>query len=265
VGNGPTFYAGSLADGSIYSGDLRTGDGGILAVPTGYPAVGLGLDRSGRRLFVAGGPSGTGTIYDAGTGDQIRAFQLTSEATTFVNAVAVGRNAAYFTDSFRPVIYVVPLGPRGDLLDPLVVEEIPLGGDFIFVPGGFNANGISASADGSRLVVVNSTTGLLYRVDPFSGEANEIDLGGSTFPNGDGLLLEGLTLYVVQNSLNQIAVAELAPSFGTGSVVEYLTSPDFRVPTSVASFGNSLYAVNARFDVPATPDTEYEIVAVAKR
>ena len=56
------------------------------------------------------------------------------------------------------------------------------------------------------LLVVNSTTGLLYRVDPETGEATEVDLGGTSLTSGDGLLVLGNTLYVVRNQLNQVAV-----------------------------------------------------------
>jgi hypothetical protein len=42
-----------------------------------------------------------------------------------------------------------------------------------------------------------------------------------------------------------------------------ITSPLFRIPTTIAQFDNALYAVNARFDVAPTPDTEYEIVRVS--
>jgi hypothetical protein len=67
---------------------------------------------------------------------------------------------------------------------------------------------------------------------------------------------------VVQNRLNQIAVVTLAPDLSSGTVVDNITSPNFDVPTTVASFGNALYAVNARFSTPATPSTSYSIVRV---
>jgi hypothetical protein len=98
-----------------------------------------------------------------------------------------------------------------------------------------------------------------------SGEAQAIDLGGVSLPNGDGLLLAGRTLYVVQNRLNQIAVIELAPGLLSGVVVDSLTDADFDVPTTVTSFGDSLYAVNARFGTPPTPSTQYDVVRVEKR
>lgn len=263
TGRGGTFYVGSLADGSIYRGDLRTGEGAVFASATGTPAVGLALDPRGSHLFVSGGPSGTGSVIDAITGVVQNVYQLTTLGTTFINDVAVTRTGAYFTDSFRPFLYRVPLVPGKDLISPSVVEEIPLGGDFVFLSGSFNANGIVATSGGQYLLLVNSTTGDLYRVDPGTGNALRIDLGGASVVNGDGMLLNGLDLYVVQNSFNQIAVVRLDPAFSRGTLVDTITDPGFRVPTTVAAFGRSLYAVNARFDVPPAPDTEYEVVKVA--
>jgi sugar lactone lactonase YvrE len=144
------------------------------------------------------------------------------------------------------------------------VEEIPLSGDYVFTPGAFNANGIAATPNGKTLIIVNSVDGLLYNVDPDTGEATLIDLGGDTVPNGDGILLQGKTLYVVQNRLNQIAVVELNSDLTEGTIVDTITDSDFRVPTTIARFGNSLYAVNARFGTTPTPDTEYEVVRVSR-
>jgi hypothetical protein len=76
--------------------------------------------------------------------------------------------------------------------------------------------------------------------------------------NADGLLLDGKTLYVVQNANNQVAVVELSPDFSSGAIVRYITepfasNPATKVPTTIAEFGNSLYAVTAGFASPA-PD-----------
>ncbi|MGE5464814.1 MAG: hypothetical protein ACM3PS_15740, partial [Syntrophothermus sp.] len=119
--------------------------------------------------------------------------------------------------------------------------------------------------NGKTLIIVNSTDGALYRVDPETGVATRIDLGTGSVPNGDGILLQGKTLYVVQNSLNQIAVIDLAPDLSSGTIETLITSPNFRVPTTIARFGSSLYAVNARFDTPPTPDTEYDVVRVSMK
>lgn len=105
-------------------------------------------------------------------------------------------------------------------------------------------------------MLVQSATGLLFRVDPATGVTEQIDLGGYLVTNGDGLEIDGDTLYVVRNRDNLIAVVELADDLLSGEVVEELTSSDFDVPTTVALLRGSLYAVNARFGVaePATQD-----------
>jgi sugar lactone lactonase YvrE len=262
IGEGHDFYVGSIPTGAIYKGNLRTGEGDLLVPPTeGRAAIGLAYDLRSGFLFVAGGGTGAGYVYDSETGELLDQWQFTSPP-TFVNDVVVTPQGAYFTDSLIPVLYFVPLSGTGELGDPGVFEEIPLSGDFEFVEGQFNSNGIDATPDGRWLVIVNSNTGALYRVDPLTGEATQIDLGGEELTFGDGILLHGRTLYVVRNRLNEIAVIDLNPQLTAGEVVDTLTNPNFRVPTTIARRGNALYAVNARFGDPTTPDIEYDVVRV---
>ena len=105
-------------------------------------------------------------------------------------------------------------------------------------------------------LVINSFAGTLYRVDPVTGVATAL----AAVPSGDGLLLVGRTLYVVQNQLNRVAVVRLAPRLGSGTIVRHLTSPALDVPTTIDDFGTRLYAVNARFGTPVTPATAYDVV-----
>ena len=264
VGTGTTFYVGSIPTGAIYRGDLATGEGAVLVpAQAGRQAIGMKYDERSGLLFVAGGPTGHAFVYDGGTGANVADIPLTSEA-SFVNDVVVTREAAYFTDSFRPVFYRVSLDRNGQLPEPPAAVEVTLGGDFQFSPGGFNANGIAATPNGEKLIIVNSSLGTLYLVDPTTGEATLIDLHGGSVPAGDGILLSGKTLYVVQNSLNQIAVIKLSPDLTEGTLQGTITSPLFRVPTTIARFGNSLYAVNARFGTPPAPDTDYDVVRVSR-
>jgi sugar lactone lactonase YvrE len=264
TGHGPVIYSGSRANGAIYAADLRTGTGAIL-VPgqAGRVAVGLSFDARTNYIFVAGGPTGKADVYDADSGALVQEYTLTAPG-TFVNDVIVTRDAAYFTQSNLAEYYRVPLGPGGQLAAPSDVATIPLGGDWQQVAG-FNANGIEATPNGKYLIIVNSTTGALYRVEPLTGVATQIDLGGESVTNGDGLLLRGRTLYVVQNQDNRIAIVELAPDLSSGEVVGTITNPSFDTPTTVAAFGNALYAVNARFNTPPTPDTTYSIVRVVAK
>ena len=109
---------------------------------------------------------------------------------------------------------------------------------------------------------MQSSTGTLYRVDPVTGDARRVDLGGTPLTNGDGLLVQGRTLYAVQNQLNKVAVVRLDRAGRTGSLVGTITSSSFDVPTTVARHGSSLYLPNARFTTPPTPATTYSATRV---
>ena len=274
VGRGSSFYVSSLLDGGVYRGDLRTGEVADLVPAQGDRlAVGLAVDVRSNAIFVAGGgpflnpnlTTGSAYVYDAETGAPLAAYEFATGEDTFVNDVVVTRDAAYFTDSFRPVLYKVPLGPGGALPNPETFEVLPLI-NFVSVSGEVNANGIEATSDGKDLVLVNSFTGVLYRVDPDTGAATQIE--GVSVPSGDGLVLAGNTLYVVQNFLNKIGIVTLNSSLTAGVVSDTpLTSDDFRIPTTAAIFGSTIYAVNARFDewlllgLPPT-DLEFEVVGL---
>ena len=265
VGKGSTFYVGSIPTGAGYRGDLRTGEGAVLVpAQAGRAAIGLKYDERTGLLFVAGGATGFAYLYNGETGANVAEIQLTT-ADSFINDVVVTRTAAYFTNSRQAILYRVPLENNGQLPSPPTVEEIPLTGDYRFTPNAFNANGIAATPNGKTLIIVNSVDGVLYNVDRANGVAARIELGGDAGPNGDGILLQGKTLFVVQNQLNQIAVVEINSDLTQGSIVDTITSPAFRVPTTIARFGDSLYAVNARFGTPPTPDTEYEVVRVPRK
>jgi sugar lactone lactonase YvrE len=266
TGRGPEIFAGSLVDGAIYRADLRTGAREILIEGGQGIAVGLSYDARSGYLFVAGGPLGTGKVYDVASGQLVQQFQL-SNSYSFINDVVVTRDAAYFTNSFQPEFYRVPLDPAGELAG--AAETIALQGpaahdpvqppDFIVF-----SNGIVASSDGAYLVIVNSNDAALYRVDPHTGDSLAIDLGGQAVPNGDGLVLIGETLYVVQNFINQISVVELSDEFDAGWISKMITDPDFDIPTTAAAFGSRLYAVNARFSTPPTDTTTYDIIQVQR-
>lgn len=261
VGKGSTFYSGSLANGAIYRGDLRTGQGEIF-VPgqAGMVSVGLAFDERSGSLFVAGGPTGLARVYDGGSGALLASYALSGPG-SFINDAIVTRDAVFFTNSSLPLLYKLPLGPGGSLPDPASIVTLTLSGGWQQVAG-FNANGIEATSNGKDLIVVNSTVGRLFRVDPATGEAQAVDLGGESVSAGDGLLLRGSLLYVVRNRLNEIVVVNLAADLASGRVVERLTNPNFAVPTTIASFGSAVYAVNAKFGVPTPPTTPYEVVRV---
>ena len=265
AGTGTTFFVGSIPTGAVFRGDLLTGQGTVLVPPQAdRSSVGMKYDARTGLLFVAGGASGKAFIYDGNSGANVADIQLAT-APTFINDVVITRNAVYFTESLAPVLYKLPLSDTGALPDPPTKQTIPLSGEFDFVPGTLNGNGIEALPNGTTLIVVNFAVGNLYLVDATDGSTTRLDLGSDSVPDGDGILLQGKTLYVVQNFLNQVAVVDLSADFTSGEVVNRISSSAFRVPTTIAAFGDALYAVNARFDTAPTPDTDYDVVRVPEK
>ncbi|MFJ8546741.1 superoxide dismutase [Streptomyces sp. NPDC093586] len=259
IGRAPFAYFGSMANGDIFRASLATGRGTVVAkgLGAGHASVGLRIDPRGR-LFVSGGDSGEIRTVDVRTG---RTEKVYATGGTFVNDVILTPGAAWFTESFQPVLYRLALDRHGR---PGAVETVPLGGDWEQGPD-FTANGIERTPDGSALLLVNAFAngGGLMRVDPRTGTARAVDLGPARLPNGDGLLLCGRILYAVQQWQNAIDVFRLNSAGTRGTAIARITDPRFRIPTTVAAWGNRLYLPNARFDVdPPQPDTEYDAVAV---
>ncbi|MEV4756367.1 superoxide dismutase [Micromonospora sp. NPDC049559] len=261
IGSAPYAYFGSRATGAIYRANLVTGAGTVINSGPGTPSLGLKIDQRGR-LFVAGGAGGDGRVLDARTGATLASYPFAT-GPSFVNDVVLTPDSAWFTDSTNPVLYRLPLGRRGALPAPDGVVRLPLTGDIVYGTG-INANGIARTPDGRALLIVQSGTGLLFRVDPATGVTRTVDLGGELLTNGDGLLLDGHTLYVVQNRLNTVAVVRLDRSGSSGRLVERLTSAGFDVPTTVAAYGKRLYLPNARFTTTPTPTTPYTVTAVRR-
>lgn len=257
VGRGSTFYAGDLLRGDIFRGDLQRGTVELfIDAPDGRLAVGMKVDLPSGLLFVAGGSTGQGYVYDTGTGATVALYQFASPAGgTFINDVALTGQDAWFTDSAHAQLYVVPVGPGGI---PGPFRTLALTGPAVDTSGAFNLNGIAATPDGSTLVVAHSGTGKLYTVNPATGASALID--GVSVPNVDGILLEAGRLWAVQNFSNQISEIRLSSDLTSGVVEKVITSDRFQVPTTVARHGSRLAVVNGKFDTGFPPTAaQYEV------
>jgi len=267
VGNGSTFYVGSLVDGSIYRGDLRTGEGAAFTDPTGgFPMSTLGLAVDAHnRIWAAGAAAGVGRVYDGETGELLATYQFADPLESLINDVIVTGQAAWFTDSGtddcdqgglcfigQTRLFKVALGPGGrlpDPADPASVEEI-----FVDVPdiSFSNLNGIETLPATSDLAVIHNQAGALYRVDPATGEAAVL-YGPPNDPpllGADGMSRLGQTLYVVENGASRIAVIQYDPSSGTGTLLTTLPVAGAQTPTTSALFGSAVYTVDARLATP---------------
>lgn len=279
------FFVGSIGRGDIYGGSLRTGQGEVVVdyddLSTGEKrsAIGIKVDRRGR-IFVAGGTNEVGYtkgiwVYDSRTGEEIAAYRIPTAG--FINDVVLTRRAAYFTDSFNAVIYRVARdrkGAPGELTTIDLVDK----GDLVY-GSGFNINGIEATNGGRTLILIKSPTGELFATDAETGANRRIALSKASpesdgeLANGDGILLKGRTLYVSENrdmnegkaGTGEVTPVKLSRDLTTGRIGTEITSANFDVPTTIARSRGNLYVVNARFNTPPTPQTEYWVAKVPKQ
>lgn len=249
AGKGATFYAGDLARGDIFVGDIRRGTAEpfIDAPNDGRPAVGLATDVGHDLLFVAGGGTGQGYVYNTRTRKAVASYDLGDPATTMVNDVAVTPAGAFFTNSLAAQLFFVPVvcGVPGP------ARTLAVTGPAAFVDGEFNFNGIEATPSGSTLIVAHSGLGKLFTVDPRTGASAEI--AGVDVPAADGIVLDGREIWVAQGFLGQVTEWRLSNNLSSGTLVEVITDPLFHVPTTVAKFGSRLALVNSHFDTGQPP------------
>jgi hypothetical protein len=264
AGRGSTFYAGDLVAGDIFRGDVRTGTAELfIDAPEGRMAVGMAVDRRGRLLYVAGGLTGQGYVYDLQRATTVATYQFAPAGAGFVNDVVVTERGAWFTNSSSPELYLVPFDRRGRPTGD--VTTLPLTGPAAepVEPGAIGLNGIVAAKGGRRLIVAHSTHERLYLVDPRTGGTEAI--AGLELPNVDGLVLQGRRLWAVQNFINQVAEVQLSGDLRRGRVRDVITSDLFQIPTTAALVAGRLAVVNAKFDTGFPPSAEqYEVVVLRR-
>jgi sugar lactone lactonase YvrE len=273
IGKGTTAYN-SSPDGSIYKVDLRSGQGEVLVEvqdPLDCFKLGMRVDDRTNYLFVAGCVYGNAYVYDADTGALIMEYQLnTSGEFGIVNDLTITKDAAYFTDSFRPVLYRLPLSRDGGIpLNAGAATEIPLPDEFINNdPFCCTGNGIVSTPNGKTLIIGHSNLARLYRLDTASGDVDEIAVDGPLTGFLDGIAMQGDMLYIMTPydfpgppaSIDRIQVVELDKGYLSGALVKTITDPvNLDGVASGAILGNSLYVNNARYvvEIPPPPGTPY--------
>jgi sugar lactone lactonase YvrE len=247
------FFVSDTGSGAIYRGrtDRRTVSPFIPGAP-GRSAVGLKV--VGERLYVAGGNTGTITVYDLAAKQQIAAFA--TGAGGFLNDLVVTRGGdVYVTDSTRPTLWHVTAAQVAAGSGTPQALDVSSGIPFA---GGFNLNGIVA--DGARrLVVVQSNTGRLFRITLSRDGAaiRAIDaVSGVSVPGGDGMLLDHGKLIVVQGGPPaQLTFVRLHDGASSGEIERTRTSPLLKGPSTIARAGDTYLVVNADFATGTRPFT----------
>jgi sugar lactone lactonase YvrE len=242
------FFVSSTGDGTIFRGNIRRGAAQpyLAAGADGRTfAAGLSVDDTRGRLFVSGGATGRMFVYDLNNGGLLAQF-TTARTPTFINdVVVVPSGEAYFTDSQSPILYRAYTNAEGAIA---FEEWLDFTGTALAYQQGFNVNGIDASANGQYLFVIQSNTGKLYRIDTATKAVSEVSLGGETLTNGDGILLDGQTLYVARNQQGLIVKLQLADDLASGTVASSTSNPALAYPTTIAKAGDRLLVVNSQFD-----------------
>jgi sugar lactone lactonase YvrE len=252
---GTLAFSGNLTNaGAIYKGDLLTGEGQVLVPPTGKGFSGLSYDERSDYLYVAAGFTAgfSGPFWEhgvnvyAGTSGRLLGEIIFGDD-ILINDVFVTDKALYCTDSVNPALYKVSLENDGKVFSS-IVEKIEMTG-FEMDPNGLNANGLTGDFDGKELLVINISTGILYLVDTESGAASPVNIQGDEqlFPNGDGLYMDGRTLYIMRNFAHTIAVVEMSDDLTQGTFVKNIVSDNFAIPTTITGYGNCIYAINTHY------------------
>ncbi len=261
-GPGTMYYAGSMRFGSIVTGDLLTGSRSeLLPALTGRAIRGLYYDDRTGLLWAAGNVNTDQYVWAIDTASGSVEYAESVVGGGFHNDLVVTEDRVFVTDSRNDWLVVVPLDADG--FPEGSPGKLALSGAWPVSPAGTtNANGIRELPDGS-LVLNNSRVGGLWQVNATTGVATTIPVqGGPGIIGGDGLEIDGTTLYNVRGSgPNQVSVLLLRQS-GTGWTAKWAgarTDETLDVPSTAALAGGWLWVVNARFSTPPVLETPYWI------
>jgi sugar lactone lactonase YvrE len=245
------FFVGITNGGAIYRGTLGS-DTVAPFIPGSGAAIGLKVRRG--KLYVAGGPTGSITVYDLATKAAVATFQTGTGG--FLNDLVVTRRGdVYVTDSFRPTLWHVTaeqVGAGSGTPQALDVSAIPYEGG-----GAFNVNGIVAKGD-RKLVVVDTNSGKLFRIalaDRGASVRAIDEITGATVPGGDGMLLDRGRLVVVQGNPAQLSFLKLRDGARRATLDGTQTSKKLRGPSTVDRAKDLYLVVNADFGASLRPFT----------
>ncbi|MBI3805193.1 MAG: superoxide dismutase [Nitrospirae bacterium] len=248
------FFVGTVGDGTIYRGTLDH--------PTATPFIpgasgksAAGMKVSHGKLYVAGAATGILSVFDLATKQPIASFD--TGAGGFLNDLVVTKTGDVFvTDSFRPTLWHVTAAQVA--AGSGTPEAIPVGPEIQYEAGAFNLNGIVAQKGGRELIVVQTSSGKLFRIDitPGTPTGRTIQpINVEPLVGGDGLLLDRGRLIVIQGVPPTLAFVQLRQGGLAGTVVARRTDPTLRGPSTIARARDLYLVVNADFATSTPPFT----------
>jgi hypothetical protein len=112
---------------------------------------------------------------------------------------------------------------------------------------------------------IPQSCGKLFRIEVASKAVTEINLGGAALTNGDGILLNGQTLYVSRNQQGLIVKLQLSADLASGAIMSSATDPLLAYPTTLAWANGRLLVVNSQFNkrgLGLQPDLPFTIASI---
>lgn len=257
------FYTGSTSNGDIVQVNVQTGAASLFAAGAKHGrtfCTGMKLDEKSR-LWVCGGSQGLIQVLDK-DGNLLKSWDVKAlYGGLFINDCIINDGYIYFTDSQVKKIYRAKTteAQPGNLEEWLAFtdQQIP------YVTG-TNANGIELTPDKKSLIIVISNSGKLFKVNIATKAISEILLN-TTVPSGDGILLDGTTLYVSRNATGLIFPVKLNSDVTQG-IVGNGFGENLMINTTLAKAGKYLLVVNAQFNRrtgPIPPTLPFSISRVA--
>jgi len=233
-------YTGSATNGTVYAINASTGtvskfsDGGALGRRV---ALGLKVDAQGR-VWIAGGEQGTVSILNP-DGMILKVLHTPESPQPYINDLTPAPDGnVYVTDSRRPVIFRVDRNLN-------LTAWLDLGKTPIKYGPGINLNGITATPDGKYLLAMQLNTGELWRIDLRTKAVKKV-IGGLL--HGDGLLLDGRTLYVARNKDQVVSKVTLSADSGSGTLTLEEPLNGLRFPATLAQIGGDLVVTQPQLD-----------------
>jgi Cu-Zn family superoxide dismutase len=224
-----------------------TGESKILAIGKSQnrnAATGMKIDHQDRLWVCGGGDNKIQVLKLDGT--LIKSWDTQALfGSGFINDCIYDNSYIYFTDSRVRKIYrtsVTATSP-GDMEEWLTFtdSQIP------YAAAGTNANGIVNTPDNKYLIIVVSSSGKLYRINKSTKSIIEIAIN-TTVASGDGLYLDGTTLYVSRNATGLIFPIELKEDYSKGTAIGNGFGTNLLFNTTIARAGNYFLVVNGQLN-----------------
>jgi Cu-Zn family superoxide dismutase len=261
------FYTGSVTNGDIIQVNVVSGETKLLASGTAHnrkAALGMKIDQM-NRLWVCGGADNKIQVLDL-DGKLIKSWDNNALfGSGFINDCIIDNTHIYFTDSRVRKIYRTSIteSQPGNLEEWLTFTDAQI----TYAASGTNANGIVSTPDNKYLIIVIYSSGKLYRIDKATKAITEIVLN-TPVTSGDGLYLDGNTLYVARFETNLIFPVVLNADYTQGTVGNGFGT-NLLFNTTIDKAGDYFLVVNGQLNkrgnatTPPSPVLPFSVSRVA--